>query len=151
MLLNKGVKLKFHALLRKQGKIYKFAKKRVFYPLTLVQGHLKIVLSYSAIQIRKSQEILEYYLTICNYFIFSLLHSPLQASEARPLRRTGLNCCRCSKKILYQREKFPLLLSDGGWYCHATTFCPTIFLPLLFIPFFFSNNFRSNFKEKKSC
>ena len=29
--------------LQKQEKIYKFAKKRLFYPLTLVRGHLKIV------------------------------------------------------------------------------------------------------------
>ena len=34
----------------------------LFYPLTLVREHLKIVPSYSAIQIRKNQEILEHYL-----------------------------------------------------------------------------------------
>ena len=62
MSLNKSVKLKFHALLAKTAKIYKFVKKRLFYLLTLVRGHLKIVPSYSAIQIRKSQEIPEFYL-----------------------------------------------------------------------------------------
>ena len=46
MSLNKDVKLKFHALLAKTSKnsqIYKFTKKRLFYLLTLVRGHLKIV------------------------------------------------------------------------------------------------------------
>ena len=60
--LNKSVKLKFHAVLAKKAKTHKFAKKRPFSTLTLVWGHLKIVPSYSAIQIRKSQEIPEYYL-----------------------------------------------------------------------------------------
>ena len=62
MSLNKGVKLKFHALLAKTRKIHKFAKKHLFYPLAFVRRHLKIVPSYLALQIRKSQEIPEFYL-----------------------------------------------------------------------------------------
>ena len=54
-------------------------KKRLFYPLTIVQGHQKIVPSYSAIQIRKSQEIPEYYLkneVITNVFAKAGLWKP---------------------------------------------------------------------------
>ena len=61
MSLSKGVKLKFHALLAKTIKNHKFAKKCLLYPLILVRGHLKIIPSYSAFQIRKSQEIPEFY------------------------------------------------------------------------------------------
>ena len=57
-----GSKLKFHALLAKTSKNSQFAKKRLFYPLSIVRGHLKIVPCYSAFQIRKSQEIPEFYL-----------------------------------------------------------------------------------------
>ena len=48
--------------LQKQVKIHKVVKKRLFYPLILVWEHLKMVPFYSAIQIRKSQEIPKFYL-----------------------------------------------------------------------------------------
>ena len=51
--LNKSVKLKFPLCLRKQAKIHKFAKKRLFYLSTVFWEHLKIVPSYLAIQLGK--------------------------------------------------------------------------------------------------
>ena len=86
MSFNKSVKLKFHALLAKTSKNSQICCKRLFYPLTVVQGHLKIVPSYSAIQIRKIQEIPEFYqkkLSKYERFCEGL------ASEARPWRRIG--------------------------------------------------------------
>ena len=90
--------------LQKQAKIYKFAKKCLFFPLTLVRGHLKIVPSYLAIQIKKSQKIPKYYLKKrSNYKRFC----KGRASKARPLQKIFSNSFQFQlQKILFRNKKF---------------------------------------------
>ena len=62
MSLNKGVKLKFHALLAKTSKNSQNQQKTSILPVNPCSGAPKIAPSYSAFQIRKSQVIPKFYL-----------------------------------------------------------------------------------------
>ena len=113
MSLNKGVKLKFHALLAKTSKNLQIFKNTSILPVNPCSGTPKNSTknTYSAFQIRKSQEIPEFYLQrSSNYKRFR----KGRASEARPLRRIGLSQCRTTALSLQKAtwSNFTALLND---------------------------------------
>ena len=108
--------------LRKPAKINKFAKKRLFYPLTLVRGHLKqyLIQHFKLGKVKKFQNFIYKDEVITNVFAMAGLQKPIEENRVK-------SCII----ITVQFELFPTVLKKPSRRLRLVAFVSSPWFPRL--------------------